>query len=200
MQRYLVPTAFGGVITFGLLFAMQALVSYDFGELPPPTPVIKVGFTRTVKDTESPTKPRKIEREIPPELPAPPPIDVAPVDRPGQAIHTVEIGIDEAPLLERDSGFAPVTDGDAIPIFRANPTYPPQAKIRGLEGWVTVEFTISAAGTVRSPRVLGSSHRIFERAALRAIRKWRYSPKTVEGRAVERRGIRVRLSFELEDA
>jgi protein TonB len=188
------------LITFGILFVMQALVSHDLGELPPAMPSSKIEFVRVIKDTESPPHTPRVKPEILPEPPDTPPIHTPPVSRPGQTIHTVEIGIEEGPLLEKDHGFSPVTDGDAVPLFRPNPTYPPQAKIRGLEGWVTVEFTITAAGTVRSPSVIGSSHRIFERAALRAIRKWRYSPKTEDGRAVERHGIRVRLSFELDKA
>jgi protein TonB len=39
---------------------------------------------------------------------------------------------------------------------------------------------------------------MFERAALRAIERWRYRPAVVDGEPVERRGLQVRLRFELE--
>ena len=39
---------------------------------------------------------------------------------------------------------------------------------------------------------------IFSRAALKAIRKWKYNPKIEEGKAVERPGVTVRLPFELK--
>jgi protein TonB len=64
---------------------------------------------------------------------------------------------------------------------------------------VLVEFTITAAGTVRDARVIDASPKgYFEDAALKAIGRWRYNPKVQEGVAVERIGVRVRLSFNLE--
>ncbi len=51
---------------------------------------------------------------------------------------------------------APSSDSDIIPLVRVLPQYPPQAMSRGIEGWVIVEFTISAAGTVKDPVVLES--------------------------------------------
>jgi protein TonB len=63
-----------------------------------------------------------------------------------------------------------------------------------------VEFTISAAGTVKDPFVIAAKpSSIFNRAALRAIRKWKYNPKTEDGEPVERPGVKVRLNFELEN-
>ncbi len=97
-------------------------------------------------------------------------------------------------------GGAP-SDSDVIPLVRVLPQYPPRAASRGIEGWVIVEFTISAAGTVKDPVVVDSHpSAIFNRAMLRAIRKWKYKPKIVDGVAVERIGVRVRQNFELEDS
>ena len=42
-----------------------------------------------------------------------------------------------------------------------------------------------------------SEIRVFERSAIRAVRRWRYNPKIENGVAVERPGVRVRLGFEL---
>jgi protein TonB len=38
---------------------------------------------------------------------------------------------------------------------------------------------------------------IFDRSALKAIRKWKYNPKIEDGEPVERPGIKVRLKFNL---
>ncbi len=40
---------------------------------------------------------------------------------------------------------------------------------------------------------------VFDRAALRAVRKWKYNPKIEDGEPVERTGVTVRLEFELAD-
>ena len=38
---------------------------------------------------------------------------------------------------------------------------------------------------------------IFDRAALRAVRKWKYNPRIVNGVAAARAGVQVRIRFEL---
>ena len=78
-----------------------------------------------------------------------------------------------------------VTDRQLSPLVRVHPMYPQKAAQRGVEGWVEVEFTISKTGTVKDPKVVAAEpSRIFNRAALRAIRKWKYKPELVDGEAV----------------
>ena len=43
-------------------------------------------------------------------------------------------------------------EGDIIPIVVIRPMYPRDAAMKGQEGWVKVEFTITAIGTVKDPR------------------------------------------------
>lgn len=71
------------------------------------------------------------------------------------------------------------------------PSYPPEAAIKGLEGWVIVEFTVEPNGQVTRPKVIESSpKRIFDRAAIHAVLKWKFkaaanpstTPKTVKQR------------------
>jgi protein TonB len=71
---------------------------------------------------------------------------------------------------------------------------------RRIEGWVIVEFNISVVGRVKDAKVVSAEPpRIFDREALRAIRKWKYKPKVENGVAVERKGIRVKLTFTLDN-
>ena len=72
------------------------------------------------------------------------------------------------------------------------------AKQRGVEGWVELRFTITEMGTVADIVVTASVHgTIFNRAAVSAVRKWKYNPKVQGGVAVERPGVRQRIKFEL---
>ena len=90
-------------------------------------------------------------------------------------------------------------DSDVAPLVRVPPVYPARAQERGIEGYVVVEFTIAEDGTVKDAIVLESQpSKIFDRAALRAIRKWKYKPKVEDGIAMERPGNRIRIPFELE--
>lgn len=91
-------------------------------------------------------------------------------------------------------------EGDIIPVVVIRPMYPRDAQIQGLEGWVKVEFTITEVGTVKNPRVIDAEPaRIFNREALRAILKWKFKPRVVEGVAVERQATQV-IDFTLDQS
>jgi TonB family protein len=55
------------------------------------------------------------------------------------------------------------------------PEYPRTAAERGIEGWVDVEFTVSATGSTRDISVADASHeRMFREEALAAVAQWRF--------------------------
>jgi protein TonB len=57
------------------------------------------------------------------------------------------------------------------------PEYPKDALKRGLGGEVRVRFTLDADGKVRSAEVVNASPAdVFDRAALDAVRRWRFKP------------------------
>jgi protein TonB len=91
------------------------------------------------------------------------------------------------------------SDRDVIPLVRIAPDYPPRALSRGLEGWVQVQFTITATGTVKDPVVVNAEPKqIFDDAALKAIARWRYNPRVEGGVAVERVGVQTIIRFQLD--
>jgi periplasmic protein TonB len=104
---------------------------------------------------------------------------------------------------------APVTAGIAVaaaPVAAAPPSprltrvvrpeYPQDALIVGAEGWVDVSMSVTPAGDVRDPRVeASSSHRLFDRAALAVVRKWKYERSS----ATDLRRVTVRVDFRLKD-
>ena len=47
--------------------------------------------------------------------------------------------------------------------------YPREALLEGLEGSVTIEFTVSATGQIRDPVIRNSTNRIFNRASLATV-------------------------------
>ena len=60
------------------------------------------------------------------------------------------------------------------------PEYPKDALKRGIGGEVRVRFTLDADGKVRSAEVVNSSPAdVFDRAALDAVRRWRFKPPAV---------------------
>jgi protein TonB len=89
-------------------------------------------------------------------------------------------------------------EGDVVPVLVIRPVYPREAAIAGIEGWVRIEFTITAAGSVEDPQVVDAQPpRVFNREAVRALLKWKFKPRVVDGIAVERRATQV-IDFSLD--
>jgi len=198
MVRHLTAGFLAVFVTFGLFYLMQALIlgeDMKLGE----TGGTMIDFVRLKKDSELETKKRKMPDKKEPEEPPPPPdLTMARANKPSQDMGNMVFAID----VNVDVGGADIaiaaSDSDVIPIVRVNPQYPLRASERGIEGWVEVTFTISKLGTVKNPMVLNSHpSSIFDRSALKAIRKWKYTPKIEDGEPVERSGVKVRLKFEL---
>lgn len=199
--RHLIAFVCAAFVTFGLFWVMQELISTGF-QLDQSAKRRVIDFVRLKREIEAETKKRKLpEKKELEEAPPPPELNLSQNLRPDADVTSVMPIMDTSVDLAGgpNVGASTATDSDIIPLVRVNPQYPERAKQRGLEGWVEIEFTITAAGTVKSPRVTNyHPSTVFNRAALRAIRKWKYNPKVVEGVAVERPGVRVRLTFELD--
>jgi protein TonB len=197
--RFSLAIALATLTTFALFWVMQALVGVS-GELKEARPSPRVEFVRLKRDMAPEMKKREPPRREKPEQPPPPPeMNLAKNINPGEAVGEIIPMVDTAVELEKATSLgAGGGDSDVVPLVRVDPQYPAKAKQRRIEGWVDIEFTIGPAGTVENPKVIGANPRaVFEKSALRAVRRWRYNPKIENGVAVARPGIRVRLRFEL---
>lgn len=88
-------------------------------------------------------------------------------------------------------------DGDVVPIVRITPIYPRKAAIKGIEGWVKLEFTITQDGGVSDVKILGAKpRRMFNRAAVKSILRWKFKPRVVSGKVVARRATQT-IEFRL---
>ncbi len=75
------------------------------------------------------------------------------------------------------------------------PVYPSVALKKGIEGWVEVSFNVTQNGTVEDVEVRNSSPAdVFDDAAVRAVKQWRFEPVARNGVIVEQRAI-TRLRF-----
>lgn len=124
------------------------------------------------------------------------PIEVTPVHIDGVASSRIHV----QPPQSYPPGFYTGPDLEALPILKVDPVYPEQLRLRGLEGWVQVDFNVNAAGEVIDAVVAASQPEgFFEEAALESIQYWRYAPKMDGPFAVERRDMKVIIRFNLED-
>lgn len=67
-------------------------------------------------------------------------------------------------------------DGDRVPKLTVVPEYPQSARRDRVEGEVQVCFNINRAGKTRRLSVRNSTHRVFEKSALKAVRNSTYAP------------------------
>lgn len=87
----------------------------------------------------------------------------------------------------------------ATPTARVNPKYPKDAARSGQEGWVIVSFVVNEQGEVEDPIIEDSSGlKDFERSALRAVKKWEYSPASQGGKPIQQCQNHVLIDFTLE--
>jgi len=173
-------------------------------------------FTRVIEKPIPP--PEKIEDIEPPpeeEDPPPPEMPAPEIDRPQQMdvdLSTPEIDIPMSmagePYLGEFSGSGdssalgrpgkPNIDSNVVPSLRIPPTYPKRALRSGIEGVVTVEFTITIDGSVKDAEIIEAKPpNIFDKSVLRAISKWKFNPDMVDDKPVEKRS-RQDIKFTLK--
>ena len=205
-SRFLASLLLGVAVTLVLFFIMQALIDSGDQAYRSDSDGQIMEFVR-IKDDESLSlkdrrKPKKPE---PPKEPPPPPkmivekqvkptMNKVKIDIPNIDLPTIAGG---GPFLGNWAG-NPLAEGDVLPIVRIDPQWPREALVEGIEGYVIVEVIIAADGSVASAVVIQSvPRRIFDRNVIRAVLKWKFKPRIINGVAVERRAIQ-RLDFSLD--
>jgi protein TonB len=198
--RYAFSIVIGTVVTLSLLFIMQLLIVTGKQALTDPRERHKLEFVRVKKNENlntqdlTPEKPPK-PPETPPETP---PQDMDNIDPDAPTIDVPRPTVTANTDIGGPGGMN-IAEGDYLPIVRVAPVYPSRALSRGLEGFVDMSFTVTTTGTVKDPIVLQSTSSLFERAATRAVLKFKYKPRVVDGIPVEVSGVKTRITFELED-
>lgn len=193
------------VVTVALLYLMQSLINQDLGEddQPEPNKIADIHMPDTDIDTRYETaKPDKPDdpQNQPPDVPEPefdsPDVDASSINMAGPNMN-MDIGV--------NTGGNFTGDGEYMPIVAVAPEYPRRAASRGIEGFVTVRFTVTPNGSTKDVEVVnavntdGDETSIFNRAAIRAAERFKFRPRVVDGDPVEVAGVTYRFVFELEN-
>jgi TonB family protein len=100
-----------------------------------------------------------------------------PVEASPQPVEASPQPIDDTPSL-----VIVTSCDDKQPTRSVSPVYPQRALSQGIEGRVTLEFTVDSDGSVVDPKVRTAEPAgLFEDAALDAIKQFRYRPNTFGG-------------------
>ena len=130
---------------------------------------------RSRRDPEAPQKPKnEMQRDI---------------DRLAQASKSGGIGgltVDMPNIdIDIDVGGGIAIARELTPLVRFPPEYPARARSNEVEGFVMLRFTVTETGSVADPEVLRSEPPgIFDRAAIRAVLRWKYQPQLANGKPI----------------
>lgn len=144
---------------------------------------------RSRRDPEAPQKPKnEMQRDI---------------DRLAQVSKSGGIGglmVDMPNIdIDIDVGGGIAIARELTPLVRFLPEYPARARNSEVEGYVILRFTVTETGSVADPEVLRSEPPgIFDRAAIRAVLRWKYQPQLANGEPISVVSY-TRVTFQLLD-
>lgn len=198
----------GALLINSLLFVlMERMSAQQPVNLTAPPSVLAIDFVRLKRQPEPP----KIKpREKPPEKKQQPDLlqPDMPIPRP-QPLQVKDINMSMPRLdLSMDVTGTPFSGemsaggfnglSEAIPLVRTAPLYPPSALSRRIEGKVKILFTVTEDGAVMNPKVIQADPpHVFDSSALRAIRKWKFRKKMVDGQPVSWQSVQT-IIFKLD--
>ncbi|MCB2106750.1 MAG: energy transducer TonB [Rhodobacteraceae bacterium] len=194
-----VPVAL--IVTLFLFWLMQYLIATGIPAIQEAIKGAAIDFTRIERDETVQTKDREMpEKPQQQDVPPPPPTSNDSMTDPGaMGIMGINPNMGIKFGGARNSLEAP-SDGEAIPLVRVPPQYPERAASRGIEGWVQLGFTVNETGSCEDIVVIAADPpEIFNRAAIRALERWRYKPKVDDGRPVKQYNQQVVITFDLEN-
>lgn len=199
-KRLLGAAAVAAVIAFALTYVMQALVKSEM-QLKEATGGKVIDFVRLKKERPVERVEREAPKRVEPERQPPPPdMQLSQLEGPAK-LEVAAVAPDLAADLDINlgpGGGGQGNDADPVPLVRVNPQYPARAMQRGVEGWVQLRFTVTAAGMVKDVEVeKAEPANYFEQAAINAVSRYKYKPSVVGGAPVETTGVRVILQFNL---
>jgi len=210
--RFGLSAIVGVFVTLALFYLMQALIQGADSALSDDKIGNLVDFVRVKQDQSVEAKKRKPKKPPPPDEPPP---DVPPqnfnvsVDKAGFSMANMDTNVN----INVGSGGFGISDGDYLPIVKVQPQYPRRALSRGMTGYVIVEFTVTAQGTVTDVFVVENCgwiknarkegdcveqpNSVFDSAATKAALKFKYKPKVIDGEPVATAGVQNKITFEL---
>ncbi|CAH6902634.1 Ferric siderophore transport system, periplasmic binding protein TonB [Vibrio chagasii] len=204
MIRLFLALPLAGALGLALFSFMAWMVDNGHQRSPDDSETLSFNMVMVEQEQEVQRRQRAVPEK--PEMPEPPPeaqtsqsqAEVTPLNSmsslPSLDLNTSIDGLAiNAPTFS-DFG----SNQQAMPLYRVEPRYPAKALKRGAEGFVIMSFTIDETGRPIDIQVTDANpRRMFEREAMRALKKWKYQPKVVDGKAIAQVGQTVKLEFKL---
>ncbi|MGY8812477.1 MAG: energy transducer TonB [Pseudomonadales bacterium] len=213
------------LVALALFMLMVVLIMPPLDDAEMPEELLRIGVVRSVSDSTSEDQTQQLQRPERPQPPEPveePRLDASTPQQAPQLQLQIEVpqlqssmSLSVAPTQSnlRPAPAAPAAAPtpapapaaapppgpaeEVTPLVDVPPNYPRRALSAGIEGEVTLRFTITPDGKVENLRVTASEPPgVFEREARRAASRWRFAPRRENGNAVAREATKT-LYFRL---
>ena len=199
LSRYFVSFNFAALITFGLFYAMQMLISQGNIVLEEKylRPNTDIGKIRPIAPTDTRERAPVIKEIV--EIPVIPKFNNR--NNKGVGPTVTEPGFNMGPDIKLPGGQGGLIFNNSIFIVlvKPNPQYPRNMSEKGIEGYVRVKYTVTALGNTEDVMVVESSHRGFERNAVKAVEKFKFKPQIEDGKAIAVMNVYNIIEFKLEN-
>ncbi len=153
-------------------------------------------------------EPRPVAKPVVQPVAKPQPVQQQEIVPPPAVPQETQLIHEETPPLHTEFGDESTTEDttanvvqQASPLYQVNPPpkYPRLARRRGMEGVVILEVFVDVLGRAKELRIFNSSgHSVLDKAALKAVRRWKFSPGSAAGLSREMR-VKVPVRFQLKD-
>lgn len=194
-KELLLTVTLSFVFTFSVFYLIQSLISRSADLDNDKDKINYIEFIR-IKQNDNleertrtlPEKPPKPKRPPQPEVEIdetkPPPMQNIDIDIPDFALPTDFKGAFLGDVSNLGSGTSQL-----IPLVKIAPRCPPEAAINGIDGSVVLNLLVNEKGKVVNVKLVSAKPaRIFNKEASRAVRRWQFKPKTIDGVAASQTG------------
>lgn len=211
MAPLLLRTAAGAITsalgTLGVLSLLLVMNALDRG--PPQPDGERVASFEVPKKRDEPKTRKAPPRRPPPRAQKTPP---PPIPALASAVGGLDLGLFGAGEVDLSEGAgallgdasdvvmtADAVDSLPVPTSRSAVPYPPEARARGIVGHVTLSLSLDARGELTDVSVVEAAPEgVFEEAAERTVRMWRFRPAVYQGSPVPVSGVELTIDFDLE--
>jgi|TARA_B100001093_G_scaffold186020_1_gene178773 protein TonB len=194
-ERY-APILLSFVASFFIFLLMQYLITTDVFSKRKDSDISFLEFIRINTDDSLQERDRKIPDRPKPEKRPPPPPDIELKQETTMVRPNLDI---ELPNFSVPTDFSGAflgnldnlggTSSALIPMVKVQAQCPLQAIQGGVNGTIQIYLIVNPNGKVSNARVVrDTNNKMFNKQALKAIRRWQFKPKIINGIPVEQAG------------
>ncbi len=199
LTRYVGSAALAATLTFGLGVTMALMIQSRFA---PQEKLEPQAFQINPEIVDIDLPRRKVTPDIILKVEVPPPsprIATAQKMQPSvpiaKTLNDPELDL-KLPVILGTGPIVKIVDQDEQPLYRAPPVLPRSAE---RSGHCLMRFNVSAEGSPYDIIAESCSENIFARPSVKAVSKWKYRAKIMNGQRASRTGLTTRITYQLRD-